>query len=79
LDIDRSIETIEELLEVAYDVGVQLGLGHPNQYEKLLALQLRREQIRLLDRDESEIRKASRALAEQVERAWSDFASRSRS
>jgi hypothetical protein len=79
LDIDRSIETIEELLQVAYDVGVQLGLGHPNQYEAPLALQLRREQIRLLDRDEAQIKEASRVLAEQVERAWSDFASRSRS
>ncbi len=78
LDIDRSIETIEELRDVAYDVGVQLGLGHPNQYKAALALQLRREQIRLLDRDEAQIKEASRALAEQVERAWSDFASRSR-
>jgi len=77
VDIDRSLETMEELLEVAYDVGVQLGLGHPNQYEAPLALQLRREQIRLLDRDESQIREASRALAEQVERAWSDFSSQS--
>ena len=77
LDLDRSIETIEELLQVAYDVGVQLGLGHPNQYEAPLALQLRREQIRLLDRDKSRIKEASRALAEQVERAWSDFSSRS--
>lgn len=77
LDLDRSIETIEELLQVAYDVGVQLGLGHPNQYEAPLALQLRREQIRLLDRDKSQIQEASRALAEQVERAWSDFSSRS--
>ncbi|MGB5659828.1 MAG: DUF2252 family protein [Thermoanaerobaculia bacterium] len=78
LDIDRSIETTEELLQVAYDVGVQLGLGHPNQYEAPLALQLRREQIRLLDRDELQIRETARALAGLVERAWSDFSSRSR-
>ena len=37
LDIDRTIGTLEELLEVAYDVGVQLGLGHPNLYEDQLA------------------------------------------
>jgi hypothetical protein len=79
LDIDKSIETIEELREVAHDVGVQLGLGHPNQYEEPLALQLRREQIRLLDRDEAQIKDATKALAEQVERAWSDFSSQSRS
>jgi len=79
LDIDKSIETIEELREVAYDVGVQLGLGHPNQYEEPLALQLRREQVRLLDRDELQIKETSRALAGLVERAWSDFSSRSRS
>jgi len=77
LDIDKSIETIEELREVAYDVGVQLGLGHPNQYEEPLALQLRREQIRLLDRDELQVKEASRELAELVEQAWSDFSSRS--
>ena len=77
LDIDRTIRTPEELLEVAYDVGIQLGLGHPNQYAEPLALQLRREQIRLLDRDEAWIREASAQLAEQIEQAWRDFSSRS--
>ena len=67
---------MEELLEVAYDVGVQLGLGHPNQYEEPLALQLRREQVRLLDRDEAQIKEASRQLTTQIERAWRDFSSR---
>jgi hypothetical protein len=41
-------------------------------------LQLRREQIRLLDRDAAQIKEAMRVLAEQVERAWSDFSSRAR-
>ena len=76
LDIDQTIETVEELLEVAYDVGVQLGLGHPNQYEEPLALQLRREQVRLLDRDEAQIKEASRQLTTQIEQAWRDFSSR---
>jgi hypothetical protein len=78
LDLDESLKTLEELQEVAYDVGVQLGLGHPNQYETPLALQLRREQIRLLDRDEAQIKETTRALAELVERAWSDFSSQVR-
>ena len=79
LDIDQTIETVEELLEVAFDVGVQLGLGHPNQYQEPLALQVRREQIRLLDRDEARIRQITQTLAEQIEEAWREFSSRSTS
>jgi hypothetical protein len=77
LDIDQTIETVEELLEVAYDVGVQLGLGHPNQYEEPLALQVRREQVRLLDRDEDQIRQITQTLSQQIEEAWRQFSSRS--
>ncbi len=76
VDIGQTIETIEELQEVAYDVGVQLGQGHPNQYDSTLALQLRREQVRLLDRDEARIKETSLALAQQVEQAWREFSSR---
>ena len=77
LDIEQTLASVEDLLEVAYDVGVQLGQGHPNQYEEPLALQLRREQLRLLDRDESQIRQTTRTLAEQIEKAWRAFSSRS--
>ena len=41
-----------------------------------LALQLRREQVRLLDRDEARIKETSLALAQQVEQAWREFSSR---
>ena len=62
-----------ELAEVAYDVGVQLGRGHPNQIGADLDLQVRRELLRLLDRDEEEIKEISQDLTVQVVAAWEAF------
>ena len=65
-----------ELAEVAYDVGVQLGRGHPNQIGAPLDLQLRREQMRLLARDRELVRRQRHELAELVVAAWERFRER---
>ena len=66
----------EELAEAAFDIGVQLGRGHPNQVGAELDLQVRRELLRLLNRDEDEIREIRHDLAVQVIEAWEAFRAR---
>jgi hypothetical protein len=73
VSIAEGFQTPDELAEVAYDVGVQLGRGHPNQLHPPLDTQLRREQLRLLDRDEELIRETTRKLTAQVREAWQMF------
>lgn len=74
VEIGESFESPEELGEVAYDIGVQLGRGHPNQIGAPLDLQLRREQMRILERDHDEIRQAVDDLTALTLDAWEQFA-----
>lgn len=71
--IGKSFLSSLELAEVAYDVGVQLGKGHVKNIASPLDLQLRREQLRILDIHEVVIRQASRELAELTVAAWEEF------
>ena len=58
---------------MAYDVGVQLGKGHVKHIAAPLDLQLKREQLQLLDTHEAEIRKTCQELAQQPISAWKAF------
>jgi hypothetical protein len=71
--IDQTFKSPEELAEVAYDIGVQLGRGHPNQIEAPLVLQFRLEQIRLLDLHETQLKTECRTFADRVTAAWGQF------
>lgn len=71
--VTESFSSPAELAEVAFDVGVQLGRGHPNQVGAELDLQVRRELLRLLERDEDEIRAVTRSMAVEVVEAWEAF------
>ena len=71
--VGGELGSADGLAEVAYDVGVQLGRGHPNQIGAPLDLQLRREQMRLLERDRELMRRDRRELADLVIDAWSRF------
>jgi hypothetical protein len=73
VEIGESFASPAELAEVAHDIGIQLGRGHPNQIGAPLDLQLRREQMRLLDRDEERIKQARRDLADLAVAAWERF------
>jgi hypothetical protein len=73
--IEETFLSPDELAEVAFDIGVQLGRGHPNQIASPLDLQLRREQLRLLDRDEETLKRTAREMAVQVTEAWETFRS----
>lgn len=73
LEAGDELPSVDELVEVAYDVGVQLGRGHPNKIGAPLDLQLRREQMRLLARDRDLIRRERRELTSLVVEAWRQF------
>ena len=66
-------ESPEELAEVAFDIGAQLGRGHPNQVAADLDLQVRQSLLRLLARDEDRLRQASHELTDLVNEAWESF------
>jgi hypothetical protein len=73
VEIGESLESPEELVEVAYDVGVQLGRGHSKQIAAPLDAQLRREQIRILDRDREKLGRAVKDLTDLTFEAWELF------
>jgi len=73
VEVGKSFRSYEELAQVAYDVGVQLGRGHVKHIATPFDLQLRREQLQILGRHEAEIKRARRELAEQTVAAWKKF------
>jgi len=75
IDIDRTFRSPEELAEVAYDAGVQLGIGHPKLAATPFDQILRRLLLEHLDAHPGEIERLSGELADQVIEAWRRFAS----
>ena len=72
LDVETLVERPEILEEIVYDVGVQLGRGHPKiagEFER----QLRRSQIDFLDRHRQAIGAAVARFADATEAAWRRF------
>jgi Uncharacterized protein conserved in bacteria (DUF2252) len=71
LDIQKELRSVQELREIAYDVGVQLGRGHPKRFDDESAARLRLEIVRTLP--EARIEKEIVALADETLRAWNRF------
>lgn len=71
--IGESFRSYEELAEVVYDAGVQLGRGHVKHIATPFDRQLRREQLEVLDRHEPEIEQTCREFVEQTIAAWKTF------
>jgi len=71
--IGKSFQSPGELAEVVYDVGVQLGKGHVKQIASPLDLQLRREQLQFLKKNEAALKTACRELTEETVAAWQMF------
>jgi hypothetical protein len=78
IDIDRTFRSPEELAEVAFDAGVQLGIGHPKLAAAPFDQILRRQLLEHLDAHPGEIERMSSELADQVNEAWRRFASETR-
>lgn len=73
MDVDQTFRTPDELAEVAYDAGIQLGVGHPKLAAAPFGQALRRQTIEHLDAYPGEIERVSRDLAAEVLEAWSRF------
>lgn len=73
LAIDQTLRTVQDLREVAVDVGVQLGRGHAYQIANPLERELRRELRVSLDRYQPIIRQAVTDLSREVVIAWDHF------
>ncbi len=76
LDLHESFSNPQELAEVAYDVGVQLGLGHPKQIGAPFGAELRRSQWLLLESNRARVARVCDELAQEVKRAWQLFCER---
>ena len=61
----------EELAELAYDVGLQLGRGHPKQLAD--GPKLRQELLPYVAREEPSLHAAAKALCEETLTAWKAF------
>jgi len=71
--IGKSFKTEAELAEVAYDVGLQLGLGHTRHIASPFDAQLKRSQLKLLSVTEPRIKRNCIELANLTIDAWRSF------
>jgi hypothetical protein len=73
LRVTQSFRTPAELAEVAYDVGVQLGLGHLRDVGGPFHRMVRDRVMQRGREVEQELSDGSRRLADEVEEAWRRF------
>ncbi|MEN8143619.1 MAG: DUF2252 family protein [Gemmatimonadota bacterium] len=73
IEIEESFESPEELAEVAYDAGIQLGRGHHKMIAAPFDAQLKQAQLEFLDTHSGEVAAAARELADAVVEAWRRF------
>ena len=73
LSIQESCRDRQDLKEIVYDVGVQLGRGHPKQIAAPLDFQLRQAQLRWLEKHSDELIRVCGIMAEDVEESWKEF------
>ncbi len=71
--IGETFKTYNDLTEVVYDVGVQLGRGHVKHIGDPLELQIRRKQMEIMNVHEVEIGQGCRELAALTIVAWQKF------
>ena len=67
----EDLRSPDELSEVVYDAGVQLGQGHPKRWSNSEAERLRRQLVQGLP--EERLRRAAVELAAETVRAWERF------
>lgn len=73
LSVDESFRSPEELAQVAYDVGVQLGLGHLRDVGGAFQQMVRFNAQEQAARQEDALYEGSRLLATDVVEAWEAF------
>ena len=78
MSIPRSLDSAADLLELAHDVGVQLGRGHAYLIADPYGRELREELLRSLDATEPRIEQTAEVLARATTEAWARFRRASR-
>ena len=73
ISIKETFQSPDELAEVAYDIGVQLGKGHVKYVADPFGLQLRRDLIKLLVSNEDQIKQEREKLTTLTVQAWENF------
>ena len=73
LDIETDMSSPDELREVAYDIGYQLGRGHAAGIASPFDAQLRKAQRLMLDKYQDRIRLESNQLAALTISSWTAF------
>ncbi|MCG8425480.1 MAG: DUF2252 domain-containing protein [Proteobacteria bacterium] len=73
LNIMKTLRSVDELSELAHDIGVQLGRGHVAKIASPLDAQLRRAQIRMLVDFEPRIRKLIDEMTGVTYKSWEMF------
>ena len=73
LSIRTSFQTPQDLHEVADDVAVQLGLGHPRNISDFNSSELRRRMLSTLAELREEIEQTIFDLTRQTMAAWKQF------
>ncbi len=73
LSIDSWITSPQDMRQVAYDVGIQLGLGHPKEVAGKFRPGLRAILLEATCKNEGRIRKTIHHLAEATVAAWMAF------
>ena len=64
---------MQDLADLAADVGVQLGKGHVKHIASPFDAELRREQMELLSATEASLRTQCAELADRTAAAWARF------
>ncbi len=76
MNVRESFGAPDALSEVAFDVGVQLGIGHVLHIAAPLDAQFRQEQLRVIGNLEADIRAAVDAFTVETRAAHTEFAAR---
>ena len=73
LRINQADLNFEAIRDIAFDVGVQLGRGHPHQIAAPLDQQLRRAQLDVLQTQKNQLYQAAKEFADLTRAAWERF------
>ncbi|MCZ6679246.1 MAG: DUF2252 family protein [Candidatus Poribacteria bacterium] len=73
LNIMESLESLQDLREIVYDVGLQLGRGHTVEIADPLDFQLRRAQLTFLSEYEEQIKTTVEKMAAMTVAGWEVF------
>ena len=73
LETPDSFADPDALKEVVYDIGIQLGLGHPNSIAAPLDGMFRNALLAMVEGSRDRLRETSIEMADQTEAAWRRF------